>query len=171
MGVKIWAAMAAMALPSAAAADVTVIWNSPQARTRADACSLLVSLERSPDPYRADKSASATRARKQVVELARRAHAQVCVTEKGDPEPKMARDGSVHFGRMIDGKPEGWGVRFYNDGSRYIGQWKAGLRQGEGMGLQANGARYVGHWDEDKPHGQGAVQYHARLNVEVAPPK
>jgi len=165
------AAGAAVALSLGSAAGATIIVrNAPSVRTRAETCTLLAAVGRAPDPYADAKSPAGLQARKASAALAKRAHDEVCVRRKGEPDPPVADDGSQHFGRMVDGKPEGLGVRFYGDGSRYIGEWKAGVRQGEGMGLQADGARYVGHFDDDKPHGKGVLQYHAKIDAKVTPP-
>ena len=94
----------------------------------------------------------------------------VCARGKDAAPPAVAADGSQHFGPMVDGKPEGLGVRFYADGSRYLGEWQGGMRQGEGVGLQADGARYVGHFEADKPKGKGVLQYHAKISMTVADP-
>jgi MORN repeat len=166
MGVRVLVTGAVVALGLGSAANALTVVVNPPVRTRADACSFLSGVVHSPDPF-AGASATARRAQKQAVVLSKRAYADICVVHKTLPTPPTAPDGSQHFGAFLNGKPDGLGVRFYVDGSRYVGEWKAGLRQGEGLGVQPDGARYVGHWDDDKPHGKGAVQYHAQIHMTV----
>ena len=154
---------------ASAANAVTVVINPPSKRTRADACTFLGGVIHNPDPFGDNKSADSRRAQKQAVALAARARKDVCIEHGKLPDPPIFPDGSQHFGAFKDGKPEGLGVRFYADGSRYIGEWKDGQRSGRGLGVQANGARYVGAWEDDKPHRPGVVQYHAKMDMTVAP--
>jgi hypothetical protein len=152
-----------------AANAVTVVINPPSKRTRADACSFLSSVIRSPDPFRDNKSPDSKKAQAEAKSLANRAHKDVCVEHAKLADPPIFPDGSQHFGAFKNGQPDGLGVRFYADGSRYIGEWKNGQREGQGLGIQPDGARYVGHWAADKPQRPGIVQYHAKIGMTVAP--
>ena len=166
------AAIIGILLAASAATEanaVTVVVNPPSKRTRADACTFLTGVMHNPDPFRDNKSPDSRKAQKQALALATRARKDVCVEHAKLADPPIFPDGSQHFGAFKNGKPDGFGVRFYADGSRYVGEWKDGQRQGEGMGLQSNGARYVGHWAADKPERPGVVQYHAKINMTVSP--
>ena len=133
-------------------------------RTGAEACSLINSLTRGPDPFTAT-TPTAARAAKQALKIARAAWPVLCPGTK--TEALTAADGSQYFGQSQAGAAEGRGVRFYADGSRYIGQWKAGARQGEGVLIKADGSRYVGTWADDKPKGQGVLQIREMIQVKV----
>jgi hypothetical protein len=64
-------------------------------------------------------------------------------------------DGSVYTGQLVDGLPDGRGVKQFTDGGRYNGEFRRGFREGTGTFVWSSGATYTGHWLRDKRCGQG----------------
>lgn len=85
----------------------------------------------------------------------------------GNPTPKTATplveqvrdlilaDGSVYTGTMLEGFPDGQGVKRFPDGGKYEGAFRKGLRQGSGTMNWPNGDCYRGHWLSDMRSGRG----------------
>ncbi|MCE5286661.1 MAG: hypothetical protein LLG02_12555 [Pelosinus sp.] len=64
-------------------------------------------------------------------------------------------DGSLYTGSLVDGLPDGRGVKQFTDGGRYEGEFRKGFREGTGNFVWSSGASYTGNWLRDKRCGQG----------------
>lgn len=85
----------------------------------------------------------------------------------GNPIPKPASptaeqvkdfilpDGSIYTGTMVEGLPDGQGVKRFSGGGKYEGAFRKGFRQGTGTMIWPNGDRYCGHWLSDMRSGRG----------------
>ena len=57
-------------------------------------------------------------------------------------------DGQIYDGEWKNGKPEGFGLKFWPDGRRYEGQWILGKPVGEGIKTYADGTSKRGTWTD-----------------------
>ena len=62
-------------------------------------------------------------------------------------------------GFILNGKPEGHGVAYYDNGHVYDGNWSGGLKSGHGTYVWPSGERYDGEWLDDAMCGHGTYLY------------
>ena len=116
-----------------------------------------------------ERSAEEARARaKAEAEARERAEAEERERARRELEAKTPKFGTLRIasrrtaglearyeGFVLNGKPEGHGIAYYDNGHRYDGDWKAGLKCGHGSYYWPDGESYVGEWANDSMCGQG----------------
>ncbi len=65
----------------------------------------------------------------------------------------------VYFGKVENGKANGFGIGIFDSKSIYEGEWKDNLRHGRGKYIWANGDVYEGEFVAGKREGQGAYLF------------
>lgn len=65
----------------------------------------------------------------------------------------------LFYGKIVDGKPMGFGVGFYDGGGYYIGRWDGNTRNGKGKHFYRNGDIYEGEFKKDIRSGYGVYFY------------
>lgn len=65
----------------------------------------------------------------------------------------------LFYGKLVDGKPSGFGIGFYDGGGYYIGQWEGNARNGKGKHFYRNGDIYEGEFKKDIRSGYGIYFY------------
>ena len=66
---------------------------------------------------------------------------------------------SRYIGQVVNGKPEGKGIIYYNDGGRYEGDFRNGKQEGKGITYFNNGDRYEGDFRNGNREGNGIYYY------------
>ena len=74
-------------------------------------------------------------------------------------EIKEYENGNKYIGQFVNGKREGYGIRYFSKGGKYDGHWKNGLAEGKGIEYYQNGDRFEGDYHEDEEHGQGVYYF------------
>ncbi len=64
-----------------------------------------------------------------------------------------------YFGDIVDDKPMGLGMGFYDKKGHYVGNWYKNMRNGSGKHFYANGDVYHGLFVNDKREGFGVYYY------------
>ena len=72
---------------------------------------------------------------------------------------KIANLEARYEGFVLNGKPEGHGIAYYDNGDRYDGDWKNGLKCGQGSYFWSDGSSYDGQWADDSMDGQGILLF------------
>ena len=62
-----------------------------------------------------------------------------------------------YIGQVVNGKPEGKGIAYYNNGDRYEGDFKNDKREGKGIYYAHNGDREMGDWKDGKEIGKHVI--------------
>ncbi|MDX5321400.1 MAG: protein kinase, partial [Bacteroidota bacterium] len=62
-------------------------------------------------------------------------------------------------GAMSGGKPNGYGIAYYDNGNRYEGNFSSGNRSGDGTLYFEDGTIYKGQWKNDKYNGKGKMTW------------
>ncbi|MCS6833959.1 MAG: hypothetical protein NZ521_10330 [Flammeovirgaceae bacterium] len=65
----------------------------------------------------------------------------------------------LFLGKLVDGKPSGFGVGFYEKKGYYIGEWVGNARSGKGKHFHKNGDIYEGEFENDLRSGYGIYYY------------
>lgn len=65
----------------------------------------------------------------------------------------------LFLGKLVDGKPSGFGVGFYDKKGYYIGEWAGNARWGKGKHFHKNGDIYEGEFENDVRSGYGIYYY------------
>ena len=60
-----------------------------------------------------------------------------------------------YVGQVVNGLPEGKGIRYWNNGDRYEGDYRNGKKEGKGIYYFNDGARYEGDFRNDNKEGKG----------------
>ncbi|MBI1221710.1 MAG: protein kinase [Bacteroidetes bacterium] len=60
-------------------------------------------------------------------------------------------------GDVSNGKPNGYGIAYFDDGERYEGNWVNGVRTGMGKYIFSDGTTYNGEWKNDQFNGKGKM--------------
>ena len=87
------------------------------------------------------------------------------VVEEVTPEPAKRYKGTLTFdegtyeGEILEGQPDGYGVKKYNSGNIYEGYWKHGQKSGKGTFSWTDGRKYVGELQDGKQNGQGTYTW------------
>ena len=68
----------------------------------------------------------------------------------------IGNDGSRYIGQVVNGKPEGKGIYYYNNGDRYEGDFRNWKKEGKGIYYYNNGDRSMGDYHNDLPIGRHA---------------
>ena len=78
------------------------------------------------------------------------------------------RSGTLFYGQLSGGRPQGEGVMCYPDGAVYSGNWQAGRREGYGEYTTSAGRKFSGKWRADTlRHGRccyASAIYHGTFN-------
>lgn len=64
-----------------------------------------------------------------------------------------------YYGKVLNGKPFGFGIGFYKGKGYYIGEWKDNARHGKGKHVYLNGDVYEGDFLNDLREGYGIYRY------------
>lgn len=64
---------------------------------------------------------------------------------------KVYYDGR-YYGNIVDDKPNGFGICYYDNDMKYEGDWKEGKKDGIGRMYKKDGSYYEGNWKNDKKH-------------------
>ncbi len=67
----------------------------------------------------------------------------------------LLSDGSRYTGSILNGLPDGRGVKYFPDGGKYDGEFRQGYRQGTGTMIWFNNDHYTGNWLRDMRCGRG----------------
>ena len=76
----------------------------------------------------------------------------------------IAVNGGRYVGQVVNGLPEGKGIRYWNDGDRYEGDFRNGKAEGKGIYYwnrePFKGDRYEGDFRNNQREGKGIHYYH-----------
>lgn len=64
-----------------------------------------------------------------------------------------------YYGKVLNGKPFGFGIGFYKGKGYYIGEWNNNMRHGQGKHVYLNGDIYEGEFVNDQREGYGVYRY------------
>jgi len=77
------------------------------------------------------------------------------ITNNINNQQELIGENGRYVGQVVNGLPEGKGIRYWNDGERYEGDFRNGKREGKGIYYYNSGNRYEGEWRNDKKEGKG----------------
>lgn len=75
------------------------------------------------------------------------------VSPSGDP--------LFYYGKIINNRPAGFGIGFYEGKGYYVGEWNGNFRHGHGKHFYKNGDQYEGRFERDKRLGFGIYYFHS----------
>lgn len=89
-------------------------------------------------------------------------------TDVQNTKDLLLPDGSRYTGSILNGLPDGRGIKHFPDGGKYDGEFRQGYRQGAGTMIWPNNDRYAGHWLRDMRCGRGDLLVRQEKHGRVA---
>ena len=83
------------------------------------------------------------------------------LNEMNNMNTELKYDDGRYIGQVVNGKPDGKGIFYFNDGNRYEGDFKNGKKEGKVIFYGNNGDKEMGDYHNDKPIGKhvGLTKY------------
>ena len=81
------------------------------------------------------------------------------ITNNINNQQELKYKNGRYVGQVVNGLPEGKGIRYWNDGERYEGDFRNGKREGKGIYYYKDGDRYEGDHRNGKAEGKGIYYY------------